>query len=109
LTVREQKKKHFEGVWANKNCELVRTSRFSILFERVSKNILVSLKLLNIEDNVITFDTRGIVVFDSAKKKAMIKAKNLLTGDRLLKGDFTSSDLKLNRNVRLKTLPKSLF
>ena len=74
------------GVWANKDCELIRTSKFSLLFERVGSTISASLKVLNaMDNNRVVFDTRAIAVFDTVTREVTVKAKDLLKGEWLLR------------------------
>ena len=86
---------NFYGVWANKDCELVRTSKFSIFFERTGDTISATIKLLNIRNNKIIFETRAIVFFDSANKQVTIKARDLLSGEKLLVDNGTDNKLEL--------------
>jgi len=84
------------GVWANKDCELVRTSKFSLLFERAGDTVSASLKLLNATDNKILFDSRGIAVFDTVSKQVTAKARDLLKGEGLLIDDDPGNTLDLD-------------
>jgi len=88
---------NFYGVWANKDCELVRTGKFSLLFERTGETISATLKLLNSKDNKVTFDTRGVAIFDPVDKQVIIKSKDLLSGERFLIDNDTDNKLKLSR------------
>lgn len=97
------------GVWANKDCELVRTSKFSLLFERTGDTISASLKLLNATDNGIIFDTRGIAVLDTVRKQATVKAKDFLKGEGLLIDNDPENKLGLNiQECKVEDTPKNL-
>lgn len=86
----------FYGVWANKDCELVRTGRFSYLFERIGDTVSATLTLLSASDNKITFDRRAMAIYDLANKQVILKAKDLLKGEELLIDNDTNNDLELN-------------
>jgi len=97
------------GVWANKDCELIRTSKFSLLFERAGSTISASLKLLNATDNRIVFDTRAIAAFDTTTRQVTVKAKDLLKGERLLIDDDPGNELQLDsRECMVEDTPRNL-
>ena len=73
----------FYGVWANADCELVKTSLYEIFFERADNKITASIRLLSQNKNQLFINTRGIAQFDTLTKGVIIKAKDLLYGDNI--------------------------
>jgi len=68
---------NFYGVWANKDCELVITSKYSLLFERANDSILATLKQITVKGDKITFVHCTTAIFDTLNKQAIVKKKNL--------------------------------
>ncbi|MCX6827166.1 MAG: hypothetical protein NTV06_07880 [candidate division Zixibacteria bacterium] len=89
---------NFYGVWANENCELIRTARYSLLFERQKNKITVCLERFDIKNDTIIFDTRGMAIFDTTKKQVDIKAKDLIAGDELLVDSDSSRTIELPKH-----------
>ena len=87
------------GVWANKDCELVSTGKYSLLFERIGDSIWASFQLNELRGDTIAFDTRAIVILDSTSRKFMLKAKDLLKGEELLADYDSSNVLSLGKKV----------
>jgi len=87
---------NFYGVWANSDCELVKTGLYEILFERSGDKITASIKRFTRDKNKLIIDTRAVAVFDTLTKSVIVKAKSLGTGDSLLLNDDTSNLLTLS-------------
>lgn len=87
----------FYGVWAGRDCELVRTAEFELLFTRSGDTLSATLAKIDGKDDVLVFDMRGVVIFDSAKKRVSCKAKDLRTGEELLIDNDSTSTIALSR------------
>ena len=88
----------FYGVWANKDCEMVRTSKFFILFERAGDFVTASFTTVIPDSDKITYDTRAIAMFDKANGTVITAAKDLFNGDSLLINTDTTNSFRLNKN-----------
>jgi hypothetical protein len=86
---------NFDGVWANENCELVKTGVYELLFERSGDSITSSIRLLERKGNKVTIDLRGVAVFDTLSKTASIKSKDLISGSGILVNADNQDSIKL--------------
>lgn len=75
---------YFYGVWANKDCELVQTSEYYLLFQRYENNISVTIQRVGYDEDSVIFNSRAAVVFNTKNKKAVMRAKDLYEGDELI-------------------------
>ncbi|MBN1211629.1 MAG: hypothetical protein JXA92_03550 [candidate division Zixibacteria bacterium] len=89
------------GVWADDSCEMVRTSRFCILYERAGENLIATLTTISHIGDTVIFDDRGAIVFDSTQKKIIIKSKDLLRGEELLVDNDSAGIIALSNTVCL--------
>jgi len=60
----------FYGVWANKDCELVRTGKYFLLFEREGETLKSIFIEINANDDKIEYRTRGMAIFDTSMKNS---------------------------------------
>ena len=94
---------YFNGVWANKNCELVRTANFSLLFERDGSIISSNLQRVTIEGTRINFNTRAKAVFNNSDNTVTLKAKDLFEKDEVVIQHPISNKLLLtNKSYSIK-------
>lgn len=63
------------GVWAGRDCELVRTGRFSLLFERQGRAIAAILQTLDFEDDQLGLETWVTAAFDPAAGRALVRSR----------------------------------
>lgn len=85
----------FYGVWANEDCELIKTGLYEILFERANGRIYSTIRKLTPVENKIIIDTRGMTVFDTVANRVIIKAKDLLQGDSIILSNDDKDELVL--------------
>jgi len=74
----------FYGVWANENCEMVRTDSYSLFFERNGSVITSTLQKVTLRDQNLHFNTRGIAVFDNDSNTVALRAKDLEKGEEII-------------------------
>ncbi|GEM_PF-315892 len=72
------------GIWANENSELVRTSKYFLLFQRYDDNIAATVQRIYIYEDTLIYNSRAAVIFDTLQKTTIMRAKDLLTGEDLL-------------------------
>ena len=82
---------NFCGVWANKDCELVKTGKYEIMFERIDSRIMASIRSFNRENENIEITTSGIAMFDTVNQHVSIAARDLIDGDSLIMVSLTDS------------------
>lgn len=87
----------FYGVWAGRDCELIRTEKFELLFVRSGDTLSATLTSLDSKDNTLGFNVRGVVIFDSIKKQVTYKAKDLWAGEELLIDNDSVGTIVLSR------------
>jgi len=87
------------GVWADAETELVRTGRFSIIFEKRGEFEVSALSTISYMNDSVIIDKRGEAVFDTAHKAIHIKMRDLLKGDSLLVEHDSLGMIELSRNV----------
>ncbi len=75
---------HYYGVWANQDCQLVRTGKFSLLFQRYDNKIACVLQRLTIWEDSLNLNTRGIAIFDTSTHSCLIEAKDLYAGEDII-------------------------
>ncbi len=75
---------YFYGVWANKDCELVQTSQYYLLFQRYGSNISATIQRVSFDEDSVTFDSRATAVFSTKRKQAIMRAKDLHEGTELI-------------------------
>lgn len=83
----------FYGVWANKNVELVRTSKYFLLFERVDGVLTATIKKVNESGNKITYKTLAVANFDASNKSASVKTNKLLKKHYIV--EYTSNKIAI--------------
>lgn len=71
----------YYGVWADKDVELVRTARFSLIFYRCDDVIASTLHEITVDGNTVTFDPRATALFNNTYQSVELLAEDLLTGD----------------------------
>ena len=84
-----------QGVWANKDCELVRTAHYSLVFKRNGDILSSSLKKITPEKNRIQVNTLAKAVFNNADQNAALKAKDLFEDDDIIIQHPPSNNLEL--------------
>lgn len=85
------------GVWADADCELVRTGKISILFERHHETMVASLTRLERDGPTVIYDTRAATVFDTAGRTVAVRAKDLIDGDDILVDTDPDNVIELQR------------
>jgi len=75
---------HFYGVWANKDCELVRTAEYYLLFQRYGNSIAATIQRVDFNEDSVTYDSRAAALFNTNSKKAVMRAKDLFEGDEII-------------------------
>jgi len=85
----------FQGVWASKDCELVRTAHYSLLFQRNGNILSSTLKKIKVEKNRIQVNTLAKAVFNNADQTAALKAKDLFEGNNIIIQHPPSNNLEL--------------
>lgn len=99
----------FCGVWANANCELVKTGLYELLFERYENKMMASIRLFSREENKLLLNTRGITLFDTLTHKAIIKAKDLIFGENIAVSNDIDNILRLDTlNCKIQKYPDML-
>lgn len=79
---------YYSGVWANEDCELVRTSQFMLLIQRHEDKLNAVVTKYDISGDTIFYETRASVMFDTTKKKIVMQAKDLIHGgERIVNND----------------------
>lgn len=101
----------FYGVWANENCQLIRTERFSILFNKQNDAITATLKKVNISKNTLKYNTKGVFHFNTVSKKIIAKAQSLIDSTVIIINENSNDLCKLetkNCNINRITQNKKL-
>ena len=94
---------YFHGVWANENCELIRTANYSLLFERDGTIISSNLQRVTVEGTRINFDTRAKAVYNNSDSTVTLKAKDLFEKDEVIIQHPISNELLLtNKSYSIK-------
>lgn len=94
---------YFHGVWANENCELIRTANYSLLFERDGSIISSNLQRVTVEVTRINFNTRAKAVFNNSDSTVLLKAKYLFEKDEVVIQHPISNELLLtNKSYSIK-------
>ena len=75
---------YFHGVWANKNCELVRTANYSLLFERDGSIISSNLQRVSVKGSMINLNTRVKAMFNNSDSTVTLKAKDLFENNEVV-------------------------
>lgn len=86
---------HFQGVWANKDCELVRTAGYSLLFERDGSTLSAALQKVSATKNQINLNTRAKTVFDNSDESVTLKAKGLFDSQKIIIQHPPANECKL--------------
>jgi len=89
------------GVWADENSEMVRTSKFCVLYERMGEKLKASFQTISHNGDTVVFDDRGTAVFDSTRREIIIKSKDLLSGEELLVDNDSAGTIELNNTTCL--------
>lgn len=87
------------GVWADENSEMVRTSKFCIIYERQGDKLKATFMTISQNGDTVVFDDRGAAVFDSTKEEIIIKSKDLLSGEEVLVDIDSAGTIELNNTV----------
>jgi hypothetical protein len=87
------------GVWANRDCELVRTPAFSILFERDGENVIAALVRHQAQGSAVLFDTRAMFLFDGREERSLVRAKGPISGDELVLDTDRERQLTLGEHL----------
>ena len=80
------------GVWADAESEMVRTGRFSLLFEKKEQQLAAELTAFSHTPDSVYYTTRGGAIFDNRTQTVFFSARDFLTGDSLLV-DYDSLNL----------------
>lgn len=99
----------FCGVWANEHCEMVKTGKYEILFERVGDHLYSSIRLINHEDKKLKLATLAAVKFDPENQQVSVKAFDLVNGDTLFIDADPDGTLNIiNHYCEIKTYPEKM-
>ncbi len=92
---------HFQGVWANKDCELVRTAGYSLLFERDGSTLSAALQKISAAKDRIQLNTRAMTVFDNSDESVALKAKDLFDSEKIIIQHPPDNELNLTNETYL--------
>jgi hypothetical protein len=85
------------GVWAGRDCAMVRTPGYGLLFERTGAAVSAALVRIEADDESVAFDTRALALFDAATDRVVLKARDPEAGDDLVFDNDLEHELQLGR------------
>ncbi|MDR0754396.1 MAG: hypothetical protein LBF04_03305 [Prevotellaceae bacterium] len=91
----------YYGVWANADCELVQTEKYTLFFERNEKKITVTLRQNERKGDTVYSNFFAGFVFDTDTKEYEKITYNDESSERILFGDFAKLEdkyLKISQN-----------
>ncbi len=100
----------FYGVWANEHCQMVKTGKYEILFERDNYIIDCSIRKVNSDDKQIYLETVATARYDTYNAQMFIVAKDLMNGGEIIYDNDRSNTIILSEHsCELKEYPEKII